>query len=242
MIRRVVRLIASTRPSMPRLISEAAGEAEQQGQREAPADRLLDQRLDLQAVLDLAPDQQAEAAGSAKLAPARGAARPSSPRGTSTVKSSSRRGPARPPASESRLPAIGWPTGVGQQVDAGALRLGGAAPLDHLAAGPRGPGARYCSASPVISAWMVSAVWRSMTSGGRDVEEAEQGQRRDPEQRQIDQRPAEGRGLKQPLQAHAGSTRRRARCGSAARSKPRSIFWRRRLMWTSITLVCGSKW
>ena len=132
MIRRVVRLIASTRPSIPRLI-EAAGEPEQQRESEAPAQRAPDLRLDLQAVLDLAPDQQRKPSSRRKLWRACPALFDLSPSGlTSTAKSASR--PPRRrlgPAVEVAGDALAEP--VNQQVDAGAVRLMPAAHLDHLA-------------------------------------------------------------------------------------------------------------
>ena len=50
-------------PEHPAAHQEAAGEPEQQRESEAPAQRAPDLRLDLQPVLDVAPDQQTEAAG-----------------------------------------------------------------------------------------------------------------------------------------------------------------------------------
>ena len=90
---------------------KAAGEPEQQGQRQTPADRLLDQRLELQAVLDLAPDQQPEVAARLKLA-ARARRRSNvSPVGTGTVKSIQPSASGPTSGQRARLPAIRRPIG-----------------------------------------------------------------------------------------------------------------------------------
>ncbi len=199
MICRVSRFIASTRREHAAAHHEAAGEAEQQRQREAPADALLDQRLDLQALLDLAPDQQAEAAGQRE---ARGAGAPrlepsSSPR-TSTLKLSQPSGPGS--TWGQRLDVAGDPAAgrIDQQVDAGALRMGLAAPLDDLAQAQQALAAVLLGEPGDLGLDGVGGLALEHARG-RDVEQPEQRQRRDPEQREVDQRQTEGRGLKQPL-------------------------------------------
>src|SRR5690606_23235619 len=84
---------------------------------------------------------------------------------------------------------------------------------------------------------------RAGLRGGGDVDVAEDGAGRRREQGEEQQRQPEGRPTKEGGEAHQASSRYpapRTVC-SMALSKPLSILARRRLMWTSMTLVWGSK-
>ena len=80
---------------------------------------------------------------------------------------------------------------------------------------------------------------------GRPVDVPGEEQRRAREQRRVADREAQD-GRAQHGRARQGSARRLYPAPRivwiSGRAKPLSSFWRRRLTWTSITLVCGSKW
>ena len=199
---------------------KAAGEAEEKRERKAPAQRAPDHRLQLQILLDLAPDQEPEAiaeqeGGGAGPAPfdALAIGTDLDREGQPAVRVGGDLGPAieiagDPPASR-----------VDQQIHAGAVRLRGAAAPDHLAQAVEPLRAILLGEPGDLRLDRLGGL-PLHESGGGVVEETEQRQCRDPEGRQINQRQAEGRGVKQPPQAHGHSIRPLVRCGSAGARIP----------------------
>jgi hypothetical protein len=202
---------------------EAAGQPEQQRERKAPAQRAPDLRLDLQPVLDLASDQQPVAVFDQKA----GRARPSLLHRLAIRRDLDREGQRAIRTGRNVGPAVqvagnGSAVRVGQQIDAGAMRLRRTAERDHLAQAIQ-------SFRPVLlgqsgDLGLDRILGLALHEAGRGVvEKAEQRQRRDPKRGQIDQRQTERRGFKQPPQAHGHSNLPLARCESAAvRTRGRS--------------------
>ena len=224
---------------------EAAGEPEQQGERETPAQRLLDQRLDLQTLLDVAPDQEAEAAGEPESLRPRPALLDRLAIGADLDRE---RHPAVRPGLDVRPAAQvagnGPAARIGQQIDARPIGLRGAPLRDHLAQAARA--LAWASAVLLGEAGDLGLDgFRGLvlhdTGGGEiQIDAAAPG----PRPRTGRGRPApDGRSRSQEAVSGARTLYPEPRTvWINGGSKPRSIFWRRRLMCTSITLVCGSKW
>ena len=207
----------------PAAHQEAAGKPEQKREPEPPGEGMLDPGLQLQSFLDLAAHQQAVAAGEAKALGDRAAVL-----ADLTIElDRHRKGQpivlakccVRPAVDIAGDPAAGR---VGQKIDAGAVGLGSASLLDHLAKARQ-------ALRPVLLGEPGDLRLDGLgglpghEAGGGDVEIAEQNQRRHGEQAEIDQRQPKGGGVKKPDRAHADNIRHRAPYGSAAgRNRGRS--------------------